>query len=208
MFADRREAGKVLAEAVAARRFPDPVVLAIPRGGVVVGAEVARQLQAPMDIVVPCKLRAPHHEELAIGAVNEAGGLFLAEEWVRRLNVPQAYLDREVEAQREEIARRTGRYRGRRAPVNLAGKTAILVDDGVATGYTTRAALAAARDRGARTLVLAVPVAPADTLEALTHDADAVICLETPFPFHAVGEFYADFGEVTDAEVEAILHGA
>lgn len=208
MFADRREAGRALAEAIAARRFLAPVVLAIPRGGVVVGAEVARQLQAPMDIVVPRKLRAPHHAELAIGAVNEAGDLFLAEEWVRRLNVSQAYLDREVEAQREEIARRTGRYRGRRVPVDLAGKTAILVDDGVATGYTTRAALAAARDRGARTLVLAVPVAPAATLEALQHDADTVICLETPFPFHAVGEFYTDFDEVSDAEVEAILQGA
>ncbi|MEW6307976.1 MAG: phosphoribosyltransferase family protein [Bacillota bacterium] len=208
MFANRRDAGRVLAEAIAARRFPAPVVLAIPRGGVVVGAEVARQLQAPMDIVVPRKLRAPHHAELAIGAVNEAGDLFLAEEWVRRLNVSQAYLDREVEAQREEIARRTGRYRGQRVPVDLTGKTAILVDDGVATGYTTRAALAAARDRGAHTLVLAVPVAPTATLEALQHDADAVICLETPFPFHAVGEFYTDFGEVSDAEVEAIMQGA
>ncbi len=205
IFRDRREAGAQLAAALQSYRDRRPFVLAVPRGGVVVGYQVAVALDAPLDVVVPRKLRAPFNPELAIGAVAHDGSVYLDEGLVRTLGVGDDYLREEIAHQTEEIRRRMQAYRGERPMPDLSGATAIVADDGVATGATMIAALRAVRALGPQAVVAAVPVAPPETVERLRGEADDVVCLHTPVMFYAVGQFYEDFSQTTDEEVVALL---
>ena len=180
------------------------VVLGIPRGGVIVGAAVARALEVPLDVVIPRKVRAPHQPELGLGAV-APGVRVLDDELIRSLGVDTDYLEREIATQEREIERRQEAYRAGRPPVEVGGKVCVVVDDGVATGGTAVAALRWARARGASRVVLAVPVAPAASLERLLPEADEVVVLEAPSPFFAVGQWYRRFDQTSDEEVVAAL---
>ncbi|MDQ7841163.1 MAG: phosphoribosyltransferase [bacterium] len=202
VFTNRRDAGRHLAAALDHLRGQDPVVLAVPRGGVVVGWEVAARLGALLDVIVPRKLRAPYNPELAIGAVAEGGAAVLDE---MAHGVSAAYLEQETEAQLAEIARRVKAYRGGRPLPSLEGRTVIVLDDGIATGATLIAALRAVRAMAPAHLVAAVPVAPPESVARMAREADEVVCLSAPEFFQAVGQFYEDFTQVEDAEVVAIL---
>ena len=204
IFADRIDAGERLAKALSHLAGSECVVLAIPRGGVIVGEVVARELGAPLDVVVPRKIGAPGNPELAIGAV-APGIRVLDPRMVGALGVTDRYLEREIAEQEAEIERRQHAYRGGRPPQPVQGRVAIVVDDGVATGSTAVAALRWARARGAERVVLAVPVAPPQSLERLRAEADEVVVLETPQPFLAVGEWYRDFDQTTDEQVVSAL---
>ena len=204
IFADRIDAGERLAKDLADLAGSDCVVLAIPRGGVIVGEVIARELGAPLDVVVPRKIGAPGNPELAIGAV-APGIRVLDPRMVGALGVTDRYLEREIAEQEAEIERRQRAYRGGRPPQPVEGRVAIVVDDGVATGSTAVAALRWARARGAERVVLAVPVAPPQSLERLRAEADEVVVLETPQPFLAVGEWYRDFDQTTDDQVVSAL---
>src|SRR5262245_42600482 len=201
IFADRVEAGERLGETLREQLGNvDAVVLAIPRGGVIVGEAVARALGAPLDVVVPRKIGAPGNPELAIGAV-APGIRVLDRRMVGGLSVSDAYLDREIAAQEAEIERRQHAYRQGRPPQPVGGRVAIVVDDGVATGSTAVAALRWAREQGAERVVLAAPVAPPQSLERMRAEADDVLVLETPSPFFAVGEWYRNFDQTSDRQV-------
>lgn len=204
MFADRVDAGERLAETLAGYEGQDVVVLAIPRGGVIVGEIVARRLGAPLDVVVPRKVGAPHNPELGLGAI-APGVRVLDRRMIAMLLVSDEYLEREIEVQEREIERRQRAYRGGRPPVDARDKVAIVVDDGVATGGTAVAALRWARGQGASTVVLAVPVAPGASLRRLAKEADDVIVLAAPEPFRAVGEWYMRFEQTSDDEVMEAL---
>jgi len=205
MFQDRRDAGERLAGALREYGGRAPVVLAIPRGGVVVGYEIARRLDAPLDVVVPRKLRAPHNPELAVGAVAHDGSVYIDGPLVTGLGIDDAYLRRETATQLEEVRRRMIAYRDNRTAPSLQDATAIVVDDGLATGSTMIAALRAVRRTSPAAVIAAIPVAPADTSERLKDEADAVVCLHTPTLFYAVGQFYVDFDQVGDDEVIELL---
>jgi predicted phosphoribosyltransferase len=205
-FRDRRDGGQRLAadlHAYAGRT--DVVVLALPRGGVPVGYEVAATLGAPLDVFVVRKLGLPGHEELAMGALASGGVRILDEELIRLARVTPAEVSRVTSAEQAELERRERRYRGDRPFPDLRGKTAVLVDDGLATGSTMRAAITALRIEGPTRIVVAVPVAAAETCDALRTLADDVICAVTPEPFHAVGLWYDDFSQTTDDEVRELL---
>ena len=206
-FIDRADAGRRLAVVVADLVHGDAVVLGVPRGGVVVAVPVAASLSAPLDVVVPKKLSAPDNPELGIGAV-APGVRVLDERLIARLGVSERYLDDEIEREETEIARRTALYRGLRPPAALAGRIAVVVDDGVATGGTAQAALAWARAAGAATVVFAAPVAPPETFIALEAACDLVVVLVQPRRFIAVGQWYERFDQVTDEEVRAALAGS
>ena len=208
VFRDREEAGRALAAALHGRvDRAHALVLAIPRGGVIVAAPVARALDAPLDVVIPHKLGAPHNPELAIGAV-APGVRVLDDGLTRALNVPDGYIEDEVAAQEAEIERRTALYRDDRPPPVFAGATAVVVDDGVATGATSMAALRWARAQGAARVVFAAPVGPVAALRLLADECDDVVILETPRSFRAVGEWYDRFDQVTDEQVLAVLRDA
>jgi putative phosphoribosyl transferase len=217
VFRDRVEAGDLLATRLGhyARRADVPqaaadhvLVLALPRGGVPVGARVARALGVPLDVFVVRKLGVPGHEELAMGAIASGGVQVRNEEVVDKLRIDDATIRRVAEAETLELARREQRYRGQRPPPDLAGRVAILVDDGLATGSTMRAAVAAARAAGPARVVVAVPTAPASTCEQLRREADEVVCVTTPRPFRAVGYSYRSFPQTTDEEVRELLQAA
>ncbi len=208
VFENRRDAGRQLAEAITKcdyRKQP-LVVLGIPRGGVVVADEVAETLSAPLDVVIVRKLRAPYQPELGIGAVVDGDNIsIINEELVRALGVSSDYLDGEIACQREEIERRLRIYRGDQPAPELAGKTAIVIDDGIATGYTFRAALEGLRRRNPARLVAAAPVAARDSVDMLSPFADETVFLSTPVSFFSVGTWYRDFDQVSDEEAVAIL---
>ncbi|HEY7283767.1 MAG TPA: phosphoribosyltransferase [Actinomycetota bacterium] len=207
-FADRTDAGRRLGERLAGSDAGGRVVvLGIPRGGVVVAAEVAAALNAPLDVVVPRKVGAPFNPELGLGAV-ASGVRVLDQRLIRDLGVPDSYLEQEIARQEREIERRLEAYRGGRPPVDVHAATAIVVDDGVATGGTAVAALRWARAAGAGEVVLAVPVAPPQAMPMLQAEADRVVALATPEPFHAVGQWYRDFEQVTDRTVVAALRAS
>ena len=210
MFRDRRDAGRQLAAELRRFKRSDPVVLALPRGGVPVAFEVARELAAPLDLVLVRKIGAPWQRELAAAAVvdGEHMELVVNQDVVDALGISQAYLDQEAKRELEEIERRRTAYLGGRERVPVEGRTAIVVDDGIATGATMRAALRAVRRRKPRRLVLAVPVAPPDTVESLRSEVDEVVCLATPEWFGAIGAFYLDFSQLSDDEVRSLLERA
>ena len=183
----------------------DLLVLAIPRGGVVVGAEVARRLQAPLDVWLARKIGAPGNPELALGSVSSHGELFLDQQIIAALGVSRDFLENAVAVERRELERRMQEFRGHAEPVQVEGRTVVLVDDGVATGATAFSALAALRRGGARERILAVPVAPLDTVQRLQEAADRVLILHPAPFFYAVGQFYEQFGQVSDAEVIRLL---
>ena len=207
-FRNRIEAGRRLASALEDVVEKDAIVLAIPRGGVVVGFEVARILNLPLDIVVPRKIGAPENPELAIGAIAENGIILLDDSLVSQLRVPEGFIKAESENQRLEIERRLKMYRGAVSRPNLKNREVVIVDDGIATGSTMKAALASVRKSGARRIIVAIPVGPPSTIRELEMQADLVVCLHTPSSFYAIGEFYDDFAQTDDEEVKDLLRRA
>jgi putative phosphoribosyl transferase len=208
-FTDRAAAGRQLANKLTHLKGERPVVLALPRGGVAVGFEIAQALAAPLDVVLVRKIGVPWQPELALGAVTDGAvaETFIDQDLVRRLDVPGSYVQEETARQLEEIERRRASYCAGRPPVEVAGRAAIVVDDGIATGATMRVALRAVRRRGPGRRVLAVPVAPPETLAAFREEADEVVCLETPTMLGAIGAYYRDFHQLSDAEVTDLLTG-
>lgn len=206
MFRDRKHAGEQLAsllENYAGRG--DAIVLALPRGGVPVAAAVAHELQLPLDIFPARKVGAPGQREFAIGAVAGDGVLVINERAIASMNISQGTLNEVVAREREELRRREQLYRGNRPPLVLTGWTTVLVDDGLATGYTMLAAVRAVREQSPKRIVAAVPVAPPSTLKRLAAEADEVVCVHSTEDLFAVGQFYANFSQVTDEEVEAAM---
>jgi putative phosphoribosyl transferase len=205
-FADRREAAAQLAERLRGYEARRPVILGIPRGGIVIADTIAGILQTEMDVVLTRKLGAPGNPELAVGAVSEHGELFVQERIARSVGADEAYIEREKARQIAEIEERRGRYRSVRPKVPLQGRVAILVDDGVATGATMRASVWAARAEGAAQVVVAVPVGSPEAIAMLQEEADDVICLWMPEYFYAISQFFLDFQQVNDQEVMDILN--
>jgi putative phosphoribosyl transferase len=208
MFADRVEAGRRLAEQLDHLRGEDVVVLGLPRGGVPVAFEVAAALDAPLDVIMVRKLGVPFQPELGMGAIGEDGVRVINDELVRLAGVTEHELAQVEERERVELERRARRFRGDRPRVPLVGRVALVVDDGIATGSTARAACRVARAQGAARVVLAVPVAPPEWTERMAGAADEYVCIDTPEPFLAIGLFYADFSQTSDEEVVACLEGA
>lgn len=205
MFRDREDAGRRLGEALAALGPQGPVVFGIPRGGVIVASTVAQRIGAVLDVVVPAKIRAPFQPELGLGAVAEDGSTVLDEAAVRVLDVSEHYLEREIDERIAEIHRRTHLYRGDREPAAVSGRTAVVIDDGIATGWTAVCASRSVRKMGPSRLVLAVPVAPREAVGRLEAEVDEIVCLDTPEPFIAVGRWYHRFDQVTDEQVRHAL---
>ena len=207
-FADRDEAGRALAQRLVSMNLAQPVVvLALPRGGVPIAAEIARVLQAPLDLLLVRKIGAPWQRELAVAAVvdGQPPEIVEDEEMMALAGVDRAYVEAEAKKELIEIERRRHVYLHGRKPIGIGGVTAIVVDDGIATGTTVRAALKALRRQHPARLVLAVPVAPSDTVAALRGEVDELVCLAEPYPFHAIGLHYRDFHQVGDDEVLAAL---
>jgi predicted phosphoribosyltransferase len=205
-FQDRAEGGRQLAELLGAYgQREDVVILALPRGGVPVAFEVAKALEAPLDIFVVRKLGLPGHEELAMGAIATGGGVVLNEDVVSMGNVSRRVIDEVAGRERVELERREREYRGERPAPELAGKVCILIDDGLATGASMRAAAMALREQRPARIVVAVPVAAGDTCDAFRSIVDEVVCAMTPEPFHAVGLWYEDFSQTSDEEVRELL---
>lgn len=203
-FRDRVEAGRLLAAELGRFWGTDVVVLAIPRGGVPVAAEVATALDAPLDVVVVRKLGLPAAHEVAMGAIGERGTRVIDRELVRRASVSDAQLDAVERRESDRLESRAKKFRNGHAPIDVTGKTVIVIDDGIATGATAMAACGEARSRGAVAVILAVPVGAADTIDAFT-DADEVVCLIAPARFFAVGQYYRDFTQTSDDEVVRLL---
>lgn len=206
-FATREEAGRRLGDRLKSMKLERPVVLALPRGGVPVAAEVAKALSAPLDLLLVRKIGVPWQPELAAAAVvdGEHPQLVLNEDVMAAVGVRRDDVDAAMKRELVEIERRRKFYLGGRQPVSVAGCTAIAVDDGLATGTTARAALRALRSRGPRRVILAVPVAPPDTIADLQNEADEIVCLEQPVPFYAIGVFYRDFHQLEDEEVVRLM---
>jgi putative phosphoribosyl transferase len=212
LFQDRQDAGRQLAQRLTplGDQSPPPVVLGLPRGGVVVAAEIARELHAPLDVLVVRKLGAPFQPELAIGAVTDGPQprYILNQDLVSGLGVDDDYLRHEIAQQFEEVKRRQDFYRHGRQAAPIHGRTVIVVDDGIATGATVRAGIAALRQDQPSKIILAVPVAPPETVDILKREVDEVVCLHSPPNFMAVGRFYANFDQTTDEEVIDALDAA
>lgn len=208
IFRDRVDAGRQLALRLAHLRGEDVVVLGLPRGGVPVAFEVARALDAPLDVIVVRKVGVPWQPELAMGAVGEDGAMIVNSAVVRAAQIQAAELAAATTTARAELAERVERLRGDRPRVDLTGRVAVIVDDGIATGATARVACQVAREHGADRVVLAVPVAPPSAVEALSEVADEVVCVLQPYRFQAVGQFYDDFQPTTDEDVARLLHNA
>ncbi|RJQ32983.1 MAG: phosphoribosyltransferase [Actinobacteria bacterium] len=205
MFYDRVDAGKKLAGVLNKFKDEKPVILAIPRGGVVVAKEVAKHLKAPLDLLILRKIGAPFNPELALGSVASKDQMVLNESVIDTLNVDKQYLDDEISRQLEEIKRRKKRYLQTRTPVKLEGRLVIIVDDGIATGSTALSAVKAVRQANPKKIILAVPVAPTTTINKIANVADEVVVLEAPSEFYAVGQFYKVFDQTTDEEVIKLL---
>jgi predicted phosphoribosyltransferase len=205
MFRNREDAGMQLAEKLRGRAFHEPLVLAIPRGGIVVGAELAHALEADLDVVLARKLRAPGQPELALGAISESGAVYLNRDVCRLIAPKSSYLLQERRFQTAEIAWRQKLFRHGRPMIPVAGRSVIVTDDGLATGATMIAALQTIEDQQPREVIVAVPVASPDRLEEVRRWCDDLVCLSAPWAFRAIGESYADFTPVDDARVVAVL---
>lgn len=207
LFSDRVEAGERLAEAL--ESLPEgSLILAIPRGGVTVARVVADRLSAALDVTIPHKLGAPRNPELGIGAVAADGTRVVDHRLMEMLQVDERYLQEETERQREEIRRRLRAYRGSDEETDVTARVVVVVDDGMATGATAEAAVRSLKARGAARVVLAIPVAARESVERLSRVTDQIVCVSRPEPFWAVGQWYRDFGQVSDAEVREALAGA
>jgi putative phosphoribosyl transferase len=208
-FRDRTEAGRMLAATLQeyANR-DDVVVLALPRGGVPVGFEVAKALKAPLDVFVVRKLGLPGQEELAMGAIASGGARVLSRDLIRALGIPEEVVDQVTREEQRELERREREYRDGRPPVDVRGKTIILLDDGLATGSSMRAAVLALKQKEPAQVVVAVPVAPPDSCAELESVADKAVCAVTPQPFWGVGQWYEDFSQTSDEEVRELLRRA
>jgi len=208
-YADRSAAGKVLAgELEHLRGRDDLLILALPRGGVPVGWEIARSLKVPFDVMLVRKLGVPGHEEMAMGAIASGGARFVNDDVVRQLGLSDDAIDEAVKRERQELQRREQAYRGDRDDPEVTGKTVVLVDDGLATGSSMVAAVRALRQRNPGRIIAAVPVAPPSTARDVGREVDEFICPATPDNFYAVGQWYTDFGQTTDDEVRNLLHRA
>lgn len=205
MFRDRTDAGERLADVLEDHGVEADVVLAIPRGGLPVGRAVADRLGVTLDVVAARKIGAPNNPELAIGAVASDGTVWLNDRLVADLGVSEAYVDAQTEEERVAAEEKVRRYRADRDPLEFAGRTVVIVDDGVATGATTIACVRRVQNAGAERVILAVPVGPPDSIERLQEEADEVIAVETPPHFDAVGQFYTNFGQVSDEEAMGYL---
>ncbi len=205
IFRDRAEGGRELGIRLQTVRLQEPVVLAIPRGGVATGAALAEVLGAELDVVLSRKLRAPHQPELAIGAVGEDGSVYHERETQGSVGVSESWLDQEIRHQLEEIARRKELFRAIRPAAKLGGRSVIVTDDGIATGSTMLAALQTVRLQQPAELIVAVPVAPPDRLGPIRQHCDHLVCLESPHEFYAVGQFYRSFEQLSDEEACALL---
>lgn len=205
MFHDRYSAGRQLTERLAELHLTDPLILGLPRGGVPVARAVADELDADMDIVLVRKLGHPRQRELALGAIGESGHIVLNDELIRRTGVSDEDLESVIDRERAELARRVESYRSVKPPVSLTDRVVVLVDDGIATGATMRAAIDVVRTAGARLVVVAAPVAPGSMVETLTRLADDVVIVEIPTVMGSVGQFYRDFRQITDDEVVEAL---
>lgn len=204
IFEDRTDAAFKLAKKMEWLKKEDPVILAIPRGGVVTGDVIAVELGVKLDVIVSKKIGAPHNPELAIGAVMHDGSYFPNEDITKMLNVPQNYIDSEIKRLMKEIDRRLMKFRGNKE-YNLEGRTVVLVDDGIATGATMFVAIYWVKKQKPKKLIVAIPVGPKDTIDRLNKVADDVIVLYAPVDFGAIGEFYRDFGQVEDFQVQEIM---
>jgi len=208
-FRDRSQAGRLLGQLLAQyKNRPDVLVLALPRGGVPVAYGVAHVLHAPLDVFIVRKLGVPGHEELAMGAIASGGIRTLNPSIIQEFNIPEAAIESATDREVKELARREKLYRADKPAPNISGHTVIIVDDGLATGSTMRVAVAALRRQNPAKIVVAVPIASAETCHELQNDADEVICAVTPEPFHAVGLWYEDFNQTSDAEVTELIRGA
>ncbi len=206
-FRERVEAGRHLGEVLARKlgKQNDVIVLALPRGGVPVGAEVARALDAPLDVFIVRKLGVPGHEELAMGAIASGGVRVLNRDVLSYVPLPQKAIDAVAEREQQELQRREREYRGSRPPLDVRNMTVIIVDDGLATGSTMRAAVEALKKMAPRAIIVAVPVAAPQTCEEFRNEGVDIVCLRTPEPFQAVGLWYEDFSQTTDEEVHELL---
>lgn len=207
-FRDREEAGRLLAERLREYAGEAPVVLALPRGGVAVGYEIARALDAPLDVMMVRKLGVPWHPELGMGAIAEGGAVYLNRDVLAEAELDPEELQRVIDEEARELERRVQRYRGGRPPPELKGRTVILVDDGLATGGTARAAIRALRDFGVGRIILALPVAASQTAELLRPEVDALVAVQEPSNLWAIGNWYEDFHQMTDEEVLVLLDQA
>jgi putative phosphoribosyl transferase len=206
MFENRQEAGRELAMLLNHyKNQPDTLILALPRGGVVVANEVAKLLHLPMDVIIARKVGAPFNPELALGAVTEIGEGYFNEDLMEQIGISKGYLHNTIEKEVQEAKRRLKAYRRGRPPLVLKGKTVILVDDGIATGATMKASIRSAKALGAKKIVVAVPVSSAETHLEIAQEVNEVVTLSSPEYFYAVGQFYNDFSQTTDEEVIAIL---
>jgi putative phosphoribosyl transferase len=209
IFKDRIDAGQKLAEALEKyKNAKDTVILALPRGGVVTGFEVAKELNLPLDIVVPRKIGAPGNPEFAIGAITETGEGIFDEETIKTYGISKDYIENETKKEKAEAERRLKLYRGERPCLVLKDKTVILLDDGLATGLTMRAAIKTVKTHEPKKIIVAFPVGASDSIEILKREADEVVYLDAPFFFGAVGAFYEEFGQTTDEEVIELLRKA
>jgi predicted phosphoribosyltransferase len=206
LFKDRIQAGQKLAEKLLEYKDKNVIILAIPRGGVVVAYEIAKVLNAPLDLIIPRKIGAPYQPELAIGAVTQDGTIILNEDIISYLPIPENYIEAEAERQKKEIERRLIKYRGSAIEPKLENKIVIIVDDGIATGATMLAAIASIRKKKPLKIIAAIPVAPPESLEKIKEYADEIVCLQTPEPFFAIGQFYERFEQLEDEEVIDILN--
>lgn len=206
IFKDRLEAGQRLAKVLEKyKRQKDTIILALPRGGVVVGFEVAKTLELPLDLVVPRKIGAPGNPEFAIGAITEEGEGIFNEAVIRDYGISKEYIDKTVEEEKKEAQRRLKAYRGDRPPLNLVEKTVIIVDDGIATGLTMRAAIKSVKNKDPKKIVVAVPCGAKDSIDQIKQEVDEVVCLHAPIFFGAVGAFYENFEQTTDEEVIELM---
>ena len=205
VFEDRRQAGQALADALAELELHDPVVLALPRGGVPVGYEIAERLAAPLDVLIVRKLGVPGHEELAMGAIASGGARVLNSDVIASLGISDAMIERVAEREQQELDRRERLFRGGLAPIEVAQRSVILVDDGLATGATMRAAAISLRARAPREIIAAVPVGASSSCALLLRLVDRLLCLAQPEPFYGVGLWYREFTQTSDEEVRRLL---